>query len=124
MSLSGRNKQGRRVNGAPTKEERQLLEEWTALVARNKRPLERGALAKGETNLLEKLSSQPKVKALEAPSTSKLKSLITPGGSTAPAVRRVYSGTKVLGIAVMHKSNAVPVFSEEEAVSVAQMRRN
>lgn len=34
-----------------------------------------------------------------------------------------YTGTKVKGIGTMHKSNAVPVFSDEEAVSISQMRR-
>jgi hypothetical protein len=34
-----------------------------------------------------------------------------------------YTGTKILGIGTMHKSNAVPVFSEEEAHSIATMRR-
>ena len=43
-------------------------------------------------------------------------------GSTAP-VEKVYTGTKVLGIATMHKSNAVPVFAAEEAVEISKMRR-
>jgi hypothetical protein len=34
-----------------------------------------------------------------------------------------YTGTKMLGIGVLHKSNAVPVFSEEEAVDISKMRR-
>ena len=34
-----------------------------------------------------------------------------------------YSGTECIGIAAMHKSNLVPVFSAEEAVSAAKMRR-
>ena len=34
-----------------------------------------------------------------------------------------YTGTKILGIGTMHKSNAVPVFSEEEAHDIATMRR-
>ena len=34
-----------------------------------------------------------------------------------------YTGTKLKGIATMHKSNMVPIFSEEEAVEVARMRR-
>jgi hypothetical protein len=34
-----------------------------------------------------------------------------------------YTGDKVLGIATMHKSNAVPIFSNDEAVEVAKMRR-
>ena len=35
----------------------------------------------------------------------------------------VYTGTKVKGIATMHKSNAVPVFSDEEAQDISKMRR-
>lgn len=34
-----------------------------------------------------------------------------------------YTGTKILGIATMHKSNLVPVFSDEEAVDISKMRR-
>ena len=34
-----------------------------------------------------------------------------------------YTGTKVLGIGTMHKSNAVPIFSNEEAVAISSMRR-
>jgi hypothetical protein len=36
---------------------------------------------------------------------------------------KVYTGTKVKGIATMHKSNAVPVFSDEEAKDISKMRR-
>jgi hypothetical protein len=35
----------------------------------------------------------------------------------------VYTGTKVKGIGTMHKSNAVPVFSDEEAKDISSMRR-
>ena len=35
----------------------------------------------------------------------------------------VYTGTKIKGIGTMHKSNAVPVFSDEEAVDISKMRR-
>ena len=34
-----------------------------------------------------------------------------------------YTGNKILGIATMHKSNAVPVFSDTEAKEVSSMRR-
>ena len=54
--------------------------------------------------------------------TAHLKSVDTGGNATlAPA--KVYTGTKVKGIATMHKSNAVPVFSDEEAVDISRMRR-
>ena len=34
-----------------------------------------------------------------------------------------YTGTKVKGIGTMHKSNAVPIFSDEEAIEISTMRR-
>lgn len=39
----------------------------------------------------------------------------------APA--KVYTGTKILGIGTMHKSNAVPIFSDNEAKEISSMRR-
>jgi hypothetical protein len=44
------------------------------------------------------------------------------GNATMPPPK-VYTGTKVKGIATMHKSNAVPVFSDEEAIDISKMRR-
>ena len=54
--------------------------------------------------------------------TAHLKSVDT-GGNATLAAPKVYTGTKVKGIATMHKSNAVPIFSDEEAVAIAHMRR-
>jgi hypothetical protein len=54
--------------------------------------------------------------------TNHIPSRVTEGGSTAP-VHKVYTGTKILGIGTMHKSNAVPIFSDEEAQDIARMRR-
>jgi hypothetical protein len=34
-----------------------------------------------------------------------------------------YTGTKIIGIGTMHKSNAVPIFSDDEAKSISSMRR-
>lgn len=36
---------------------------------------------------------------------------------------KVYTGDKVIGISTLHKSNAVPVFSREEAIEISKMRR-
>jgi hypothetical protein len=36
---------------------------------------------------------------------------------------KVYTGDAMLGIATMHKSNMVPVFSEREAADISKMRR-
>ena len=49
------------------------------------------------------------------------------GGSTARKESMKYTGErKLLGIATMHKSNMVPIFADnkEEAIEIAQMRRN
>ena len=54
--------------------------------------------------------------------TAHIKSVNT-GGNATLAPPKVYTGTKVKGIATMHKSNAVPVFSDEEAVEISRMRR-
>ena len=54
--------------------------------------------------------------------TSHLKSVDT-GGNATLKEPKVYTGTKVKGIATMHKSNAVPVFSDEEAQDISKMRR-
>jgi len=48
------------------------------------------------------------------------------GVDSGPALRapdKVYTGTKIKGIGTMHKSNAVPIFSDDDAVAIAQMRR-
>lgn len=48
------------------------------------------------------------------------------GIDSAPALKmpdKVYTGTKIKGIGTMHKSNAVPIFSDEEAIDIAKMRR-
>jgi len=72
------------------------------------------------------LAAEPLTYKLSTPigrsNTHNIPSLVTPGSSTA-SVHKVYTGTKVKGIATMHKSNAVPVFSDEEAVEISRMRR-
>jgi hypothetical protein len=54
--------------------------------------------------------------------TSHIRSVDT-GGNALLKPSPVYTGTKVKGIATMHKSNAVPVFSDEQAVDISKMRR-
>lgn len=44
-------------------------------------------------------------------------------GDTTKREPMKYTGTLVKGIATMHKSNAVPVISQEEAEDIAKMRR-
>lgn len=74
-----------------------------------------------------KKSSKEFVYKLSVPeerSTKKFKSVDTGGGSTAPAQTKVYTGDKMVGIGTMHKSNMVPIFSDQEAKDISTMRRN
>ena len=55
--------------------------------------------------------------------TAHIKSVDTGVAVATVKAPKVYTGTKVKGIATMHKSNAVPVFSDEEAIDISKMRR-
>ena len=44
-------------------------------------------------------------------------------GSTRKPEKLVYTGDQMLGVATMHKSNAVPVFSTDSARDISNMRR-
>lgn len=73
------------------------------------------------------LKAAPLTYKLSAPpgreSGPRIPSLDSGGPHNTAPVRKVYTGTKVLGIATMHKSNAVPVFAAEEAIEISKMRR-
>ena len=44
-------------------------------------------------------------------------------GSATVKPTQMYTGTEMIGIGQLHKSNAVPVFKEQEAKDLAAMRR-
>jgi hypothetical protein len=74
------------------------------------------------------LAAEPLSYNLSAPAgreTTRIASLDT-GHSGAVCTKGIpkYTGTKILGIGTMHKSNAVPIFSDEQAVEISTMRRN
>jgi hypothetical protein len=55
--------------------------------------------------------------------TPKIPSLPFTGAPCPKKPNPVYTGTAIKGIGTMHKSNAVPVFSDQEAMEIATMRR-
>lgn len=55
--------------------------------------------------------------------TAVIPSLVTPGGDCSAKEVIQYTGTEMLGIGQLHKSNAVPVFRTEDAADIARMRR-
>jgi hypothetical protein len=55
--------------------------------------------------------------------TQHLPSVDTGGPHVTGRAVKVYTGTKVLGVTVVHKSCLQPVFSQQEAIDAAKMRR-
>ena len=55
--------------------------------------------------------------------TEKISSLPFTAGPCLKPEQKVYTGSKIKGIGTMHKSNAVPIFSDEEAIEISRMRR-
>jgi len=75
------------------------------------------------------MAAEPLVYSLDTPvgrtNTHHIKSLDTGHfGTVSSKPTPKYTGTKILGIGTMHKSNAVPVFSDDEARDISTMRRN
>jgi hypothetical protein len=119
LSLNGR-KKGRVKfrNAEEAQRARELDASWKELLKRQGIELEK----KRRTRAMKAEPLDYKLTIPEGRSTSHIPSRDTGGNATlAPA--KVYTGTKVKGIATMHKSNAVPVFSDEEAVEISRMRR-
>lgn len=56
--------------------------------------------------------------------TPKIPSLPFTGDPCIKKESQRYTGTAIKGIGTMHKSNAVPIFSDEQAIEIATMRRN
>lgn len=65
--------------------------------------------------------TQPKPHIRETPKIPSLNSHA--GVATKPIQGKVYTGSAMLGIGTLHKSNAVPIFSADDAKDQASMRR-
>ena len=70
---------------------------------------------------LEQRSSKPWVTGSSPVECTKPK--VVYDSSMAKKEEKVYTGTEIIGIAQMHKSNAVPVRGKKQATEIANMRR-
>lgn len=73
------------------------------------------------------LAAEPLQYKLSAPAGRETQRIASRDTGHSGAVRTKdipqYTGTKIIGIGTMHKSNAVPIFSDEQAVEISTMRR-
>ena len=95
----------------PTAKERELAASWAKMMQKYEtKPITAKATPRMETKQYER-------------ETVRIPSLPFTAGVCAKKESPVYTGENMLGVAQMHKSNAVPVFKREEAIEIANMRR-
>lgn len=116
LSMQGK-KKGRQKfrNAEQAAKARQLEADWQALM--KKYPAKKVKTSPGQLKDSYRLS----IPADRDP--RRFPSLDTGQGSATKAAPKVYTGDKMVGIGTMHKSNMVPIFSDQEAKDISTMRR-
>lgn len=123
LSLNGKKKGKQKFRNADeARKARELDESWKALQKKwgieqeekkRKRALEAPVMLPTQASVYRR-DTGPRIPSLNG------------GKDMSPAIKapdKVYTGTKILGIGTMHKSNAVPIFSDDEAKEISSMRR-
>ena len=122
LSTTGKKKTKRRFASAEhARKARELDESWKELQKRW--AVEADDKKRTRAMSAESLSSSYSLKIPDGRNTTSHIKSVNTGGNAVLRPSPIYTGTKVKGIATMHKSNAVPVFSDEEAVDISKMRR-
>jgi hypothetical protein len=116
LSTTGKKKGKQKFrNAEQARKAREQAEAWQELLKRHDvKPAKKTAKA----DFQPLTQSKPFVRE-----TPYIPSLPFTAGPCAKPEQKVYTGTKIKGIGTLHKSNAVPVFSDEEAIEIAKMRR-
>lgn len=108
-------------NAEEARKARELEESWKSLKQKLQNETPKFSINKMSTRVPRSASLAPKYPPGREPNMipSKPDTVFV-----APAKQvQMYTGDKIKGIGTLHKSNAVPIFSDEEAVDIAKMRR-
>jgi hypothetical protein len=120
LSTTGKQKGPKKWASAEAKHKSKMLQdEWNA-------KLKQWGVAAEEKRQRRSLSAPPLAIAFKTPpgrETVRAPSQDTGMIACVKVADPVYTGTKIKGIGTMHKSNAVPVFTDEEAIAISSMRR-
>ena len=107
-------------NAEEARKHRELEAEWKAL--QKKWEVEADAKKRNRA-----MSAEPLSYSLSTPAGRETRHIPSLDTGHRGAVRTAeipkYTGTKIKGIGTMHKSNAVPIFTDDEARDIASMRR-
>jgi hypothetical protein len=114
-----RTKRRKYASAAAAQQERELSAEWQQRKAQWSKLVTNFSTSKSQIKPARSLAPQypPGREPQEIPSKTD-----TVGVAARPA-DKVYTGTKIKGIGTLHKSNAVPIFTDDEAKDIAHMRR-
>ena len=122
LSLSGKRKGKIKFrNAEEAQRARQLAADWEDLKQRHGVPKKE----KPVTKIFEPLHTSYKLTAPPGRQIARVGRSVPDNhvGAVSSKPRQHYTGDKMLGIGTLHKSNAVPIFSDEEAKDQARMRR-
>lgn len=120
LSTTGKRKGKQKFrNSQQAQKAKQLEEDWKEL--QKKWGVEQQN-KKAKRALTSSIYVAPKI-SYRGSDQPKIPSLPFTGGPCTKSEQKIYTGTKVKGIGTMHKSNAVPIFSDEEAKDISKMRR-
>jgi hypothetical protein len=108
---------GKSKKKKPTAKQRELQDSWQKLLKKYepKKPV--------KTVVKQELRDAYSLGRPAGRETPKIPSLPFTGAPCTKKANPVYTGDKIKGIGTMHKSNAVPIFTDEQAVEIATMRR-
>lgn len=121
LSTTGKKKGKKKWASAEAKRKAESLEkEWEELqkrwgVEQENRRRKRALAAPVWTE------PSPQYRGANDPKPKSLSTWTTGAVTSKPSQQ--YTGDKIIGIGTLHKSNAVPVFSNEEAIDISRMRR-
>ena len=121
LSTTGKYKGKRKFrNAEEARKHRELEAEWKTL--QKKWEVEADTKKRNRA-----MSAEPLNYSLSAPAGRETRHIPSLDTGHRGAVRTAeipkYTGTKIKGIGTMHKSNAVPIFTDDEAKDIASMRR-
>ena len=115
MSTTGKKKGKKRwASAAQKKQAAELAASWKKIVDKH------GALVKKAKEINTKYCLSPNLPRSSSNIPSKPD---TVKGAVTVKQSQQYTGDKIIGIGTMHKSNAVPIFSDDEAKDISKMRR-
>ena len=123
LSTTGKQKGKRKFrNAEQARKARELNDSWNDLLKRHSVEIEQKK--RNRVMTAQPLSSTYKLSIPEGRNTTAhIKSVDTGVAVATKKESPKYTGTLIKGIGTMHKSNAVPIFSDEQAVEIAKMRR-